>query len=97
MKHALCQPISATNFDLMSLIFNTLFRKPNASRPPASFSLAFGSEKLAVPTCTAVAPTVRYSSTSSTVSMAQPDNRYPNRLDGFPYQPERNWLDGRAR
>src|SRR5215831_9614901 len=66
---ALCQPFSATNLSRKPLIVNSLASETARARPPTSASLIVGSAKLAVPTCTAVAPTARYSSTSSTDSM----------------------------
>src|SRR5258707_8145382 len=68
-KESLCQPISAANFPCISLILLALTCTRAFVRALASLSLALGSAKLAVPTCTAEAPTTRYSSTSSTVSM----------------------------
>src|SRR5713226_2521522 len=61
-KEPLCQPISAANFPRISLILLAL-------ACTRAFVMALGSAKLVVPTCTAEAPTARYSSTSSTVSM----------------------------
>src|ERR1700737_1064443 len=66
---SLCQPFSARNFLCISLIVHILDEEMARSRPATSCSLALGSAKLAVPTCTAEAPTDRYSSTSSTVSI----------------------------
>src|SRR6201997_1176739 len=66
---SLCQPFSALNCSLISFKVNTLASSRTFVRPPTSRSLTLGSAKLAVPTCTADAPTERYSSTSFTVSM----------------------------
>src|SRR5260370_772094 len=52
-----------------SLKVNALACSSTFVRASTSCSLALGSVKLAVPTCTAEAPMDRYSSTSSTVSM----------------------------
>src|SRR6266568_9096673 len=68
-RTSLCQLFSALNVSLISFTVNTLARSGTFVRPPTSRSLTRGSAKLAVPTCTAEAPTERYSSTSSTVSM----------------------------
>src|SRR5260370_32923818 len=68
-KESLCQPISVANLPRMSLILRSLCRTRAFVRALASLSLALGSAKLAVPTCTAEAPTARNSSTSSTVSI----------------------------
>src|SRR4029077_12766554 len=66
---ALCQPIPVTDLSRMLLIVNILASETACARPSTSASLIVGSAKLAVPTCTAVAPTAKYSSTSSTDSM----------------------------
>src|SRR6202049_707855 len=68
-KESLCQPISTGNLPRISLILLALIRTRAFVRALAKLSLALGSAKLAVPTCTAEAPTDRYWSTSSTVSM----------------------------
>src|SRR6266849_8319027 len=67
-KESSCQPISAAIFPRISLILLALACTRAFVRALASLSLALGSAKLAVPTCTAEAPTTRYSSTSPTVS-----------------------------
>src|SRR5882757_10101242 len=56
-KTALCQPFSLEKFPLNSLKVNILKSLKPFTKPPTIASLAFGSEKLAVPTCTAEAPT----------------------------------------
>src|SRR5216683_2512420 len=66
-KESLCQLFSATNLSRISFILLYLACTRAFVRALASLSLALGSAKLAVPTCTAEAPTDRYSSTSSTV------------------------------
>src|ERR1700738_1824554 len=68
-KESLCQPISSGNLPRISLILLALSRTRAFVRALAKLSLALGSAKLAVPTCTAEAPTDRYWSTSSTVSI----------------------------
>src|SRR6266436_3077136 len=73
-RESLCQPISVANLPCISLILLALWRTRAFVRALASCSLALGSVKLAVPTCTAEAPTARYSSTSSTVSMPPSPN-----------------------
>src|SRR5215469_16764876 len=68
-KDALCQLFSTGSLSLISLkeLMLALFRV--AGNWPKISSLARGSVKLAVPTCTADAPTTMYSSTSSAVSI----------------------------
>src|SRR6516165_4603750 len=66
---ALCQPFSVTSLSRKLLIVSSLASETVRARPSTSASLILGSAKLAVPTCTAVAPTAKYSSTSSTDSM----------------------------
>src|SRR5215813_5106520 len=68
-KESLCQSFSRLNFPRISFIVNTLASKKAFGSSRTSPSLAVGSVKLAVPTCTQVAPTERYSSTSAAVSM----------------------------
>src|SRR5207245_9733551 len=68
-RTSLCQLFSALNLSLISFKVNNLASSRTFVRPSTSRSLTRGSVKLAVPTCTAEAPTERYSSTSSTVSM----------------------------
>src|SRR5580704_155595 len=67
-KTALCQLFSLKKLPLNSLKVHILASIKAFAKPPAIASLAFGSEKLAVPTCTAVAPTLTYSMASATVS-----------------------------
>src|SRR5713101_4428289 len=64
----LCQPLFAINSPCISLILNTLYSHRALSKPTTSRSLALGSVKLVVPTCTADAPTSMYSRTSSAFS-----------------------------
>src|SRR6266704_2624879 len=68
-KTSLCQLFSGANLPLISFKVNILARSRTFVRASTRRSLALGSATLAVPTCTADAPTERYSSTSSTVSM----------------------------
>src|ERR1700686_513188 len=68
-KESLCQPISDGTMPRISLILLALSRTRAFVRALANLSLTLGSVKLAVPTWTAEAPTNRYCSTSSTVSM----------------------------
>ena len=58
-KTSLCQPISVRNLLLNPLIVSWLQSKRASRRSLPSRSLAFGSVKLAVPTCTAEAPTTK--------------------------------------
>src|SRR5439155_4482241 len=57
IKTSLCQPNSVEKVPLNSFIVKRLSRKRPLRRPPPSRSLTRGSVKLAVPTCTQVAPT----------------------------------------
>lgn len=57
---ALCQPFSLRNLSFISLKDNALTSFKAFGRLPIMPSLAFGSAKLAVPTCTADAPTLKY-------------------------------------
>src|SRR5215467_4764969 len=68
-EESLCQLFSATNLSLILFKVKALARSRTFVRASTRLSLAFGSAKLAVPTCTAEAPTERYSSTSSAVSI----------------------------
>src|SRR4029077_16732639 len=77
-KESLCQPISAAILPCISLILLALACTRAFVRALASLTLALGSAKLAVPTCTAEAPTDRYSSTSSAVSIP------PSPITGIP-------------
>src|SRR5215472_3186459 len=56
-KASLCQPIPAWKIPLKSLILNALTSKQVVRSSLTSRSLARGSAKLTVPTCTEVAPT----------------------------------------
>src|ERR1700674_3942191 len=77
-KESVCQLFSAMNLPRISLILLCLACTRAFVRVLASLSLALGSAKLAVPTCTAEAPTDRYSSTSSALSMP------PSPITGIP-------------
>src|ERR1700730_14648578 len=67
-RGVLCQPFSARNLPFNSLILDTLASEMSRGSLSTIPSLAVGSEKLAVPTCTAAAPIATYSSASSAVS-----------------------------
>src|SRR5215472_11087471 len=67
-KASLCQPFCGRGLLCNALTLNTLASESALGRASTNLSLALGSAKLAVPTCTADAPTERYSSTSSAVS-----------------------------
>src|ERR1700730_518047 len=66
---AAIQALSVLNVPIKLLILGMLASPQLFSRACTSCSQTAGSEKLAVPTCTAVAPTIMYSRTSSTVSI----------------------------
>src|SRR5207253_9963068 len=63
-KTSLCQRLSAMGRSRNSLTLSILASISTFGRASTNLSLTRGSAKLAVPTCTADAPTERYSSTS---------------------------------
>ncbi len=68
-RGSLCQPLCDKKVARISLKLNSLDSEMASRTCSTIASLAPGSAKLAVPTCTAEAPTAMYSSTSTPVSM----------------------------